>query len=238
MSNHTVPCQSASESTSACQRATARNNRCIQQESEQNTQLLGTYPTHPPLRIEHCIPPVIHMAPQPIRDNPTFLRIVHDILAEPPFQFEMTQEAASHILQVLQHRNVDVDVNSVIHSKSSICKPGSEFRSTATLEPLLCRHIQWEFTKKTLDVGATLHLKRLPSEEHRHDKNAALIEMRNRKKAKAMPDVLLDSIQTDLQYGFAAAIPITSISSIPNATVCPLGIAQQTTLAADGSRKE
>jgi hypothetical protein len=63
-----------------------------------------------------------------------------------------------------------------------------------------------------------------------------LIKFHNHKKANEFSDIVERSIATDVSYGYAAPILITAIANIPGAMVCPLGIAQQMTLAPDGSR--
>jgi hypothetical protein len=75
-----------------------------------------------------------------------------------------------------------------------------------------------------------------PNNKNRLEENNALLAFNNHKKANDLPAIVEQSIQTDIAYGFAFPILIPAIEKIPQTMVCPLGIVQQTTLSANGTR--
>jgi hypothetical protein len=148
----------------------------------------------------------------------------------------MSEEAAKHNDEVL--RAADYDLDRIIKSAPfSNSTPGSEFRPAHQLEPLLQQHKLWPFVRNLLTEGAHIPFTHDPSDEQRRKENDALVTFNNHKKAKENPEIITNSILKDIRLGFCTPISISTIHKIPDAMVCPLGIVEQHTLAADGSRK-
>jgi hypothetical protein len=228
--------------TAAALAAAARNKARLDDVRQRYHHLLGKY-THHPLKIEDCIPDAIHLPIINPKQNPRLLQVINNIrsqpspkLQPPPFKFEMNTVAADYNTDLLKEHNFDL--HKILTSTHSICSPGAEFHDPNLLETLFHRHQLWPFAKSVLTSGAELYFDNQPDDTQRQRENEALIEFNNHHKAKLMPEIIQDSIVTDVRYGFAAPININIINDIPGSMVCPLGIAQQTTLAADGSRIE
>jgi hypothetical protein len=230
----------ASESTSARAIAIARNNKRIHKEMNFNHDILGTYtPDH--ITVADCLPNHLHLPLRPLEQNPDLLRAIQEILsapikplAKPPFKFQMSKEAAAYNSNIIRENNFNI--HKIISSTLTNCTPGIEFREPELLQLIFHRHELWEFTKTVLLQGADLYFQHEPSDQQRIDENNALIAFNNHQKAKLLPDIIHESIKTDVQYGFSVPVEIQTINQIPGAMVCPFGIAQQTTLSPDGSR--
>jgi hypothetical protein len=146
----------------------------------------------------------------------------------------MTESAATFNTALL--REYQFDIHKLITSTTTICTPGIEFKSPHLLDKLLHQHSLWPFAKRVLTEGADLIFLNDIDDESRQQENEALITFNNHNKAKLHSNIIHDSIATDVSYGFTAPILIDAIKDIPGAMVCPLGIAQQTTLSPEGLR--
>jgi hypothetical protein len=104
------------------------------------------------------------------------------------------------------------------------------------LNPIFVFHSLWRFARSALTHGAELKFTHSPDDEQRMKENTALITFNNHKKANEHFDIVKDSIETDVSHGFAAPILVSEINKLPGAMVCPLGIAQQTTISHDCQR--
>jgi hypothetical protein len=239
----TVPIPSdteMSESKSARQLANKRNDQRLKAGVEANIKLLGKSTTKF-LEIQDCIPPPIHLPEHKRTKNPDFLNKIRKILntpskqfQRPPFKLNMHEDSIQFNTHVLRNNNFDLD--KIIKNSFSICTPGAEFRDVSTLHDLYNNHPLWTFASEILQHGAKIHLTHEPNNEQQITENTALINLRNHKKSKLLPDVIRKSITTDIEYGYALPIDINIINEIPGAMVCPLGVAEQSTLAANGSR--
>jgi hypothetical protein len=226
----------------------SRNLVRINNAKAHNNQLIGTYVIIPHIVIPPLSSDVKDFLPPPIILESTtnhhqfpLLQIIQDILhfpcptpTSPPFTFECTSMAAARNHQVLQSHHFDI--HACITHNDTTCTPGSEFRAVTCLDPLFRHHALWPKVREMLAVGAITYLSHDPTNEQRKKENDALIEFNNHKKAQAVPEIISKSLASEVQFGFCFVIPISSISSIPNSMVCPLGTADQMTITAEGLR--
>jgi hypothetical protein len=227
----------ASESTLATSRANERNKERLSILHQQNRHLLGTYKN---LYIKDCIPKTWTLDEIEQRRNPELIRCIDKILQAPvpklqptPFALNFNQAAAEVNSKIL--RDNEYDVHRIITRAHTICSPGAEFRSPQLLEEIFAKHELWPTAKDILANGANIILKHQPPDEQRKRENI-LVNFQNHRKANLHPEVVQNSVETDIKYGFAFPFLIADISNIPNSMVCPLGIVEQTTLLPNGAR--
>lgn len=226
----------------------ARNLARIQQATSQNQQLIGTYVilhhrVHKPLPsdVRYFLPAPIILESTSQHHGFPLLPIIQSILQhpcptplKPEFRFECSTEAALHNASLLQSH--DYDLHACISQSPTTCRPGSEFRDVKCLDALFHLHSLWPKVRAMLSLGAITYLSHEPSEDQRLRENEALLHFNNHKGAQAVPDIISKSLSSEVSFGFCLVLPITSIISIPNAMICPLGTAQQMTIKADGTR--
>jgi len=102
--------------------------------------------------------PLLQPAPTPEwpPPNPIFLAAIKDALAwhppprsKPVFKFKLTGLAARTNLEILESYSYDLQA-ILLEDAHSPLRPGSEFRPTAILDPVLQGHPLWARAKKTL----------------------------------------------------------------------------------------
>lgn len=153
----------------------------------------------------------------------------------PPFKFEVSEEAAQFNNAALSA--FGYNLGACISHKQTTCTPGSEFRPIETLDRMFRLHPLWQQTKQMLTSGATMHLHHAPDDAQRIKENAALAALRNHKKARDHPEVIMKSLLAEVEMGFCCVLPISALEAIPHAMLCPLGIVEQFSLSATGERK-
>jgi hypothetical protein len=237
--NRTTNLRHTSESGTASNIAHSRNMERVSSTTQLNRSILGKSTPH--LSLNDCIPPPLHLPPVPMEPNPQLLTNIVTIrqhptqpMQPPPFRFDMSQSAEAFNTALLRHHSYDV--HRIITMDNTICTPGIEFKPTKLLDLLFHRHSLWPFARNVLSNGAELSFLHDIDDTQRQLENDALINFNSHNKAKLHNDIVHDSIATDVSYGFAAPILINSINDIPGSMVCPLGIAQQTTLSPEGLR--
>lgn len=228
--------------------ATSRNAHRLASEHSSNAQLIGTSiqfqhpaPTPLPHSISSFLPhPTYIEDPSPHFDFP-LMTIIDQILAHPcpvpappPFVFATSTAAADHNLSILQQ--FDFNVDKCLHSSTTTCTPGTEFRAVHQLDNLFSRHELWSHVRPMLLLGASTHLSHDPDPEQRSQENTALLSFNNHKTAQAFPAVISKSLNAEVRYGFCVVLPLRAIPLIPHSMICPLGIAEQMTIAANGDR--
>lgn len=82
-----------------------------------------------------------------------------------------------------------------------------------------------------------MYLKKDEKPAQRVLENEALLLRNNHKSARDNPHVIVESLRQEVIRGYAFIIPRNAIPLLPSAMICPLGIIEQCSLAADGSRK-
>jgi hypothetical protein len=209
----------ASESISAKTKAIERNLQRINTAINTNETLLGTYATKR-ITLHDCLPEHLHLPQQLLAPNPQLLQTIKQIpdtpseaLQPPPFQFQMTPEATDFNTTLLQQH--DYNIHKIITMNKTNCTPGIEFRDPNLLQLIFHDHALWEFTKDVLTNGAQLTFDHEPDSSQRIEENNALIAFDNHQKAKHYPEIINDSVTTDVVYGFAAPFRIEAINRIP-----------------------
>jgi hypothetical protein len=106
--------------------------------------------------------PLLQPAPTPKWPPPNLISLaaIKDALAWHPaprskhaFKFKLTELAARTNLEILESYNYDLQA-ILLEDTHSPLWPGSEFRPTAILDPVLQGHPLWPQAKKTLMHGA------------------------------------------------------------------------------------
>jgi len=111
--------------------------------------------------------------------------------SKPVFKFKLTELAARTNLEILESYNHDLQTILLADALSPHC-PGSEFRPTAILDPVLQGHPLWSRAKKTLMHGAHLSVEPIREEPRLQDLLKA-IELSNHKSATKDGQKLLQS---------------------------------------------
>jgi hypothetical protein len=121
-------------------------------------------------------------------------------------------------------RNYSNDIHVYINAnKHSFMGYGSEFRPIQVIEPLILHHRSWPSFANQLQQGSKWPLASI-SESDRLAKNIEFIKRGNHKSAVTHYSVLHDIIQKEVTQGWMIPIPLTSINSIPNSEIAPVGI--------------
>jgi hypothetical protein len=118
----------------------------------------------------------------------------------------MTFAATNHNKKVLEDNNFNIH-HCISRYPNSICHPGSEFRSTANLEPILKDHLNWTFLKRILSKGASMYLKEEIPEDLRSKENKELIKYNNHKKAQENHKLIEDTIRDEVSPFLFQRVP-------------------------------
>jgi hypothetical protein len=146
----------------------------------------------------------------------------------PKFQFEWTDAAASHNLQIL--RDFEFDLGGAIAAQpSSIVTPGCEFRPTSLLRPLCGHHPLWPSAEEWLTTGVTFPSSAL-SEEDRLTDLATMIARGNHQSAKQRAPTLEKMMRAEVTHGWQLPLPPSAATQIPDAVVAPMGLVEQATI--------
>ena len=175
--------------------------------------------------------------------SPTFIELIKLILEQPPvrkdappFKFSTDPDALNHNAEIL--RKHDYSLHKIVQGcKNNVISPGSEFRETQVLGPLLHAHPYWNDFKCMLEEGIQCKFTPLSEEQRIEDLNKAL-DRGNHKSAESKPDLLESLVQDDIQAGFQLPIPKEIVRKIDGAVLAPYGIAEQFTINEFGERIE
>ena len=159
----------------------------------------------------------------------------------PPFIFENTKEAAISNSETLKRFNYDME-EVLQSSHNTILHPGTEFRPTEDLEPILSHHIDWTKFESMCNVGVKYSFpKDLEySKETKQDDLLAAIEQGNNKSAQH-PDVakIMDkNYEKEVLKGWMIPFLASIITFIKNASLIPIGCASQWTIDESGNKIE
>ncbi len=110
---------------------------------------------------------------------------------------------------------------------------GLEFRTAATLAPLLGLHSNWDCFKILLNERSDLPLEELDKEKRKDDVKEALT-FGNHKGTSTNPVPLRALVNNDITYGFAIPFPLNKIEKLKGILFVPLNIQAQNTIGKTG----
>jgi hypothetical protein len=144
----------------------------------------------------------------------------------------LTEWAARTNLEILESYNYDLQAILLEDAHPPLC-PGSEFRPTAILDPLLQGHPLWPRAKKTLMHGAHLQVEPIEEDPRLQDLLEA-IEFGNHKSAIKYGPKLLLIFGREVEKGWQLTLPIFALQHLPGAVIGPVGIVSQDSINAFG----
>ena len=160
-------------------------------------------------------------------------------LDPPLFNFENTREAAIKNSSILKSFgwNPDQAINA---TQKSILSPGTEFRPTHILEPLLQNHTDWKKFEKILLEGARYPFRQdinYSKEDHKKDLFHAIRKGNN--KSATDPHLipfLQKNYTKEVSKGWMIPFLKSDVMKIEGMGVIPIGIAEQITMDTEGNR--
>jgi hypothetical protein len=178
-------------------------------------RLIPGRPARSKLRVLRVLSKILHTKPKQVH--------------KPPFIFEPTVAAATHNFQVLHRHNMDLDAafSSGPFSPTSF---GSEFRDTATLEPLYGSHPDWCKMKSILDNGTSFPMQEIDEEVRKQDLDAALLRGNHSSAKGEKAEILVAKTLSEISNGWCLPLLVDHASAIPGAMYAPMGIAEQATI--------
>lgn len=147
--------------------------------------------------------------------------------SKPPLVFEFSAAAARQNWETISAYG-SLDNLIRFHNRSTIGY-GSEFRPTATLEPLLRQHKDWMKLKCMLDNGSKFPLTAMDEETASKDLREAL-QYGNHQSARMNEDVLFQHLSKELSKGWIIPLLPEHAFLIKNASLAPLGVVSQSTI--------
>ena len=157
-------------------------------------------------------------------------------LADSPFKFERTYEAAQHNSRIILDNGGDLE--TLLSSLSySFTHYGSEFRAVDLLEELLSSNNKWSDLKLIVNKGVDYEMDEINEEDRKMDIDFHL-DRGNHKSASTDKGLKTINQAFDKEVSLGWQIPILpdSIKNIKGACVTPLGIATQWTINAKNER--
>ena len=74
------------------------------------------------------------------------------VIAPHKYKFENTCDAAKYNTSILKRSKYDL-TRALLKDKGTMLEPGSEFRSSKTLQPLLSKHENWDNMEQIITEG-------------------------------------------------------------------------------------
>ena len=141
--------------------------------------------------------------------------------------FERSLDAANHNWKILYGYK---DLGCALREQCNTpLKYGSEFRSVATLKPLLGNHPLWNNLSSHLKYGVEYPLARTSRKEKLEDVIHAL-EFGNHKGVKQFEPFFEECLDNDVTHGFSLPIPIQQVKNIKDALIAPMNVVEQDTI--------
>ncbi|GFH62147.1 hypothetical protein CTEN210_18623 [Chaetoceros tenuissimus] len=152
---------------------------------------------------------------------------------ESPFIFENTRKARIHNSKIIE--KFDFDFKAAMESMERfVIHPGSKFRESELLEPLLRNHPDWEILKEIMDLGVDLGLD--PSKTRDEATRLKDFEEALKKgnsgtmKDKLAQETVAKNQEKEVRYGRTIPITIECARQLKNGSLTPLGCAVQWTI--------
>ena len=155
-------------------------------------------------------------------------------LQAPTFHFTWSKEAAAHNWAVLQHHNLNL-ASALASQRHTPLEFGSEFRSTALLQPLFHFHPLWPRVHTCLTQGVDYPLSPIPDNQRQLDLTLA-IQRGNHKSASSQPIVVKELLHKEVIRGWQLPLPPHCLHQLPGAVVAPLGLVSQFTINEQGKQ--
>lgn len=140
----------------------------------------------------------------------------------------MSEEAAERNWMVLKKYDKNLGVALEAQSNSPLGY-GSEFRSAATLRPLLRLHPLWDRLERILQQGVDFPLEELPNDVRKRDLLEA-IEFGNHKGAIKNSQLLEEKLRVEVEHGYQLVLPLMKVQQLEGALMAPMNIADQNTI--------
>ena len=150
--------------------------------------------------------------------------------------FLCTKEAATSNTKLLKSYNYDVE-KATQSGKYTSLTYGSEFRPAMDLQPLLQHHTNWPAIKELIQNGVSYPLE--PISEHDRIRDIEYMLRRGNHKSASITEnkqALEKSFTKEVKYQWCIPLLPSCITSIPGASITPLGVAVQHTIDANNNR--
>jgi hypothetical protein len=144
------------------------------------------------------------------------------------FQFDWSDDAAAHNLQLLAEFDYDLG-RAIAAQPGSIVTPGCEFRPTSLLRSLCSRHPLWPRAAEWLTTGVTFPSVPI-AEDARLEDLHAMIARGNHQSAKQRAPTLEKMMRSEVRHGWQLPLPPAAALLIPGAIVAPMGLIEQATI--------
>ncbi|KAI2503361.1 hypothetical protein MHU86_11081 [Fragilaria crotonensis] len=144
------------------------------------------------------------------------------------FRFDWTHDAARHNLAVLKRYALDLDA-ALRAQPFSALTPGSEFRPTELLAPLLSAHPLWPRFQERISEGAEFPLREISDSDRLADVRANLARG-NHKSARGHEAKLISMLKDEASRGWQLPLPREAALEIKGCEVAPLGMVAQTSI--------
>ena len=152
-------------------------------------------------------------------------------LAEPLFQFEVSDKAAAFNMKLLKDNKFDL--GRLLNKEPSITSYGSELKAVDELEPLLRNHPRWSELKTRLTEGATFPVQQLEDSIRLQDIQA-MKKRGNHKSAQIHEEYLSETFVKEVEKGWNLILPDNEALNIPGLELAPMGVADQLGISATG----
>ena len=150
--------------------------------------------------------------------------------------FLRTKKAATSNTKLLKSYNYDVE-KATQSDKNTSLSYGSEFRPAIDLQPLLRHHTNWPAIKELIQHGVSYPLE--PITEYDRIRDIEYMLRRGNHKSAAIKEnrqALEKSFNKEVKYQWCIPLLPSCITSIPGASITPLGVAVQHTIDANNNR--
>ena len=166
----------------------------------------------------------------------TIVTSVDKVIQPHHYRFVNSREAAKFNTKILKRSKYDLSL-ALKKEKGSMMEPGSEFRSKPVLEPLFIHHEFWEKMGKIVSEGVSYPMEDIAIDEQKSDL-LKMIDRGNHKSAtqKENNPTLVKNYDNEVKHGWMLPVTIESLNRIKGAAVIPIGVAQQSSIDADGNK--
>lgn len=174
--------------------------------------------------------------------SPWLIEAIEEVCSHTPVppllsdvQFSTNKEAVTANTELLRKHGNDLGT-LLQESIGTTLDPSSEFRPLDDLTRVYHNHPNFPFVHKVIKCGMEYKFTKELSHDHRMAELTANLERGNHKSATSEPEKIHQLLEKDVRHGFAIPVLKSSIPALKDAMVQPIGLANQFTLQADGTR--